>query len=757
TLCLAVLLGLSFQPLRQATASESWMSYLYMNDIRGLAATEEGIWCATGGGVLFYDFALSGFRTWNRTATGLGSDSLSCAAVFEGSQIAFGTEQVGVCIYEPDRGLWYNYNSMTWQIASDQVLFMREEMPWRLIGSQGGFVALRDGDVRWACQQGLDICGLPGWDVSAGIYYDGALWFGTLPGESAVGGVGRLDDSTGVWDILSTNLPSLDVADFAVWGDSLFCATSNGICVWTDVGWDAREDGLPSGFSILDLHAGSTRLLAAGSGGNGGVFAWEPAAGEWMRLGSQILQARCITEGSDGIIWAGTSAARSGAHYLLPEEDGLWEFVGEVWIQHRHAGPHPVQNYRTLHCDQDGRLWGATASPAWRIVLLDSGRWSFFDSSNSPLTDTWVFDIRVEGDQVWVGHCCCNMIEKPCNMNIWSLGDTTITLMEPVYNIWDSAKDSQGNLWFASYYEHPEENPELAKGFFHWNAATGAWTQYSKETTGGLLLSDAVAAITVDWPYLWIGHIADGATRVNLGSDGLPLLYGFAWTQYSSDTDEPLAGNRVTSMASRPGEVWIGTDNGLSLHDAEGWWIFRQRPGGLPGNEIKDIALTDDGAAWIAVRGEGVTRMSRSPSGGFAFERFGPPDLVSPNVQVMTAGSEGRDLWVGTSAGLSHYIPRAALADEQFSEVYVYPNPYNPHCGESVRFVNLPGSAERGVVVDVSGRVIHRFERKWPDDGFWDGRDTDGDLVAPGLYIVRVATPQGWLSGQIAVLDLPCD
>jgi ligand-binding sensor domain-containing protein len=213
----------------------------------------------------------------------------------------------------------------------------------------------------------------------------------------------------------------------------------------------------------------------------------------------------------------------------------------------------------------------------------------------------------------------------------------------------------------------------------------------------------------------------------------------------------------VTSLAARSGEIWIGTDNGLSLLGQDGWSLFQEHYIGLPGSEIKDVALTADGASWVAVSGKGVTRMTRRAAGGFTFERFGPPELVSPNVQVVAAGSGERDLWVGTDAGLSHYIPRATLPDPPLEEIALYPNPFNPACGQMLRFAELPGSATRGVVVDLTGRVLHRFGRKWSDDAFWDGSTPDGDLAPPGLYIVHVATPQGNLTGQVAILDLPCD
>jgi hypothetical protein len=262
----------------------------------------------------------------------------------------------------------------------------------------------------------------------------------------------------------------------------------------------------------------------------------------------------------------------------------------------------------------------------------------------------------------------------------------------------------------------------------------------------------------VQEPYLWIGYASDGVSRCRLDGDGHLTDQPLDWTHYlTTSPASPLAGDRISTMASRPGELWIGTDNGLSYQSDSGWRILRERFDGLPGNEILDVALTDDGAAWVAVRGAGVTRIQTTPSGGIAYQRFDAPELVSPDALVVARGSQGRDVWVGTSAGLSHFVPTADLTTTTSDILAIYPNPYNPACGDPVRFVELPGTAESGVIVDASGRILQRFGRKWGGDAFWDGRDPDGRPVAPGLYIVRAATPQGWLSGRIAVLDLPCE
>ncbi|MCP4249504.1 MAG: hypothetical protein GY778_20880, partial [bacterium] len=449
---------------------------------------------------------------------------------------------------------------------------------------------------------------------------------------------------------------------------------------------------------------------------------------------------------------------RSLGDFLYPLEDGLWEYTAGVWLQHRHDGPHPVENYKALDCDGQGRLWAASGTKGWRLELLSGGSWSVFTPDDDIFSNTWIWDLRADEEGLWVGHCCCKELTAACNLNHWVLGDSLATVFEVPFNVWDSAEDVHGNLWFASYFERAEEFPDAALGLFHLNRQTQVWTHYDIETTAGLLHSNVVTAVAADERYLWIGHAGEGLTRARLDSRGLPYLNEGAWTHYNADdVGSTLAGNRIAALATRSGQLWIGTDNGVSLRHDNGWDIYREHFAGLPGSEVRDIALTEDGAAWIAIGGKGVTRMTPQPDGGYAFERFGPPDLVSPDVLCLTPGAGRRDVWVGTSAGLSHYIPRAELPAEQFTEVPVYPNPYNPACGEPLRFADLPGRADRGLVVDVSGRILETFSGKWVGDAFWDGRDPDGEAVAPGLYVVRVATPQGWLTGRVAVLDLPCD
>jgi ligand-binding sensor domain-containing protein len=744
-----------------------WVTHLYMNDIRDLAVTPDGVWCATGGGALFYDFALAGFRAWNRTADGLASDTLTAVEVLADGRIAFGTPSSGISLYDPGQGLWSNVTSLTWPIASNSVTFIREQDRWRFIGSRpligagGGFVAWRDGEVREACQDGLDICGLPGWDVTAGIEHEGALWFGTWPGTGSLGGVGRLDyAAAGQWDTVSVGLPSLQVVEFAVWQDSLYCATTQGVAVWTGASWSTRSQGLPYGGAVTDLCAGPTRLLTSKSGPIAGVFEWQPSAQSWARIGPDTLnlQAYCVAEGEDGIVWAGMSALKSGSNWLEPAADGIWEYVGGTWIQHRKDGPHPVATYRALTFDERGQLWAATAvgGRGWRVARLSDGAWSFYDQSNTELSNAWVLELLAYDNRLWVGHCCCPLATQDCRLNIWDPENTSVAVHDSIFNIYDTATDDWGNVWLASWYE---KVIPAAMGLFHYDRATGEYTQYSVESTGGLLSSNQVTAVEVEGRRLWIGFQGDGVTRVRLDSDGFPEMSAWSWVHYSADdVGSPLHNNSIRALAARPGEVWIGTTDGVALwEEGDAWRIFRPSPWGVPGAEVTDIKLTDDGATWVSMRGDGVTRITRDVSSGFNFQTFTAPDIVSPDAAVLAVGPNGRDLWVGTDSGLSHYIPAASATAAETRDLRVYPNPLRPACGDAARFLELPGTATRGTVLDVSGRVVARFQDVLAGDAFWDGRDLAGEGVAPGVYVIRAMTPRGWLTGRVAVLDLPCD
>lgn len=95
------------------------------------------------------------------------------------------------------------------------------------------------------------------------------------------------------------------------------------------------------------------------------------------------------------------------------------------------------------------------------------------------------------------------------------------------------------------------------------------------------------------------------ASPQGVGSRGLDGR----WTLYTGADGLPY--NDFTCVAAGPGGVWFGTTNG-AIQFAEGEWRFRQGRRWLIDNHVNDIAVTPDGAAWIATSG-GVSRITSLP------------------------------------------------------------------------------------------------------------------------------------------------
>ncbi len=776
------LAGLLLPTIVSASDSE-WTTHRYMNDIYDIEVTEDGVWCASDGGALFYNFDSDDLEIWHRNRNGLASDTLTSVSQLSDGRIAFGTVGSGVSVYNRDNGIWYNYNSSVWSLADNAIRFIREDGLWRIIGTPKGFSAFyNNGDSSWnkLCQEGIDFCDLPGWDIRCGIFFDGYIWLGAWSGNEEGAGVARLNYNNpaatpGTYDTADDGLTSLDIREFAVWNDQLYCLSQSAVSLWDGQQWVTANTGLPEvsdRIGYRDINSGSSRLYVAVSGESaespnellGGIFYLDPGETTWARLGSGRFHSESVAEGSDGVVWVGTVSRKLTSFNWYSDHneiDGLWEYVGETWIQHRHDGPDVVSTYRDIGISESGVLWCASAANGrgWQLMKNDHSDWSTYTEYNSQISNYWILNLTMDGENLWLGHCCYQNLPP---LDYWISDTPDVTVYHPPFNIYSSARDQWDNIWFGSWYEAAAEYPEWACGLHHWNNSSETLTAYTNESTGGLLVSNSIAALTTEGSNLWIGYMDSGVSRVKLNSDGSLSLDSSDWTHLTYNT-LVLASDAVTALESRPGEVWIGTSSGLSIWKAndglETWEVYRSSYNQLPGSQVTDIALTDTNG-WIGIAGHGVTRMSYdNPTEAYEFTTYTTPEVVNPNVRVVLAGNQGEDIWVGTENGLSYYTPGISSEIETVENLEVYPNPYKPICGESLYFKALPGAATSGVIVDVSGRIVHRFDQaKVSDSVLWkDGRDLNGNLVAPGLYVVKVSTPQGWLTGNIAVIDFSCD
>ncbi|MDO8606649.1 MAG: two-component regulator propeller domain-containing protein [Phaeospirillum sp.] len=126
-------------------------------------------------------------------------------------------------------------------------------------------------------------------------------------------------------------------------------------------------------------------------------------------------------------------------------------------------------------------------------------------------------------------------------------------------------------------------------------------------------------------------------------------------------THDPMIGaslgdNSVTGlMIDRSGLVWVSSLRGVHRHILSNQRIMtvvRRGQGGLPGPDVRGVAATEDGKAWLGFRAEGVALLDpmanviRTVSPG-----TGPGDLPGGVVQAIADTADGQ-LWVGQDGGL---------------------------------------------------------------------------------------------------------
>ncbi len=161
----------------------------------------------------------------------------------------------------------------------------------------------------------------------------------------------------------------------------------------------------------------------------------------------------------------------------------------------------------------------------------------------------------------------------------------------------DVSPAADGNLWISSYNQ----------GFDYFNKETKEFFHYNRNNVTGLP-SNRVLTIKDDMKgKVYLGHESDGLSIVDI-KKRITLNFRHNPTDKNS-----LPGNEIKSLfIDSNGNVWIGTNNGLSLFnpDTQTFSTFKhnpKNPNSLLANNIFDIRVTNDNRLWLCSENGGVS------------------------------------------------------------------------------------------------------------------------------------------------------
>jgi hypothetical protein len=172
----------------------------------------------------------------------------------------------------------------------------------------------------------------------------------------------------------------------------------------------------------------------------------------------------------------------------------------------------------------------------------------------------------------------------------------------------------------------------------------------------------------------------------------------------------PPSGLTATASEGVVRLAWEGSDSPVS-----GYVIYRNSTGRPPWTKIGTVPA--ESAAFVDANVyPGVEYFYTAT----ASNRFGTESEFAEAVSVV--------------------IPEAAptLSEETLDRVFVAPNPYHLDSGRPVEFRNLTRRATIRIYT-ASGDLVKRIEhRNGASTEPWDGRNENGDRIAPGVYVYHI-------------------
>ena len=301
----------------------------------------------------------------------------------------------------------------------------------------------------------------------------------------------------------------------------------------------------------------------------------------------------------------------------------------------------------TLHRDRSGTMWVGTEDGLSRQDSVSGALLSVFGASNRPngISEGDILSMLPLSDgTVWLG-----------------LRTKGIDIVDPLHGhlktITPSSDNPENTLPRAFLYsmtEVPDGDIYLGtfKGLYRTDRTASAVHRVPIEGRDANL---GVTAILRADDKLWLAGEKDGLWSIDADRTAHKAPEHFA----GDDLTDP----RLTTLAlGTPGDLWIGTRNGLNrmtlaTRKIEQISAAPAEPGGLSAGFISSMMMDQAGRLWVATMGGGIDVLVGERHGKLIFHTIGITDgLPDSNVDTVLADRRGR-IWAATDSGIAVIDP----------------------------------------------------------------------------------------------------
>lgn len=318
--------------------------------------------------------------------------------------------------------------------------------------------------------------------------------------------------------------------------------------------------------------------------------------------------------------------------------------------------------------------------------------------------------------------------------------------------------DKDGNLWVTVCFAQPQ---------IHVLSKSGKWSSLTYNILAqGINYGKILAASNnYKWVIIPRGYglfiFDDNGSIDNISDDKYKKISLI-------DEDGAVISNEIFSIAEdKNGYIWIGTNKGVAVfyHPED---IFKtENPSArkikVPrnnGTNEADILLANeivtsivvDGAnrKWFGTQNGGVYYTSADGVEQIHHFTTDNSPLLSNNILSIAIMPNTGEVFFGTSNGIISYRNNVTEGNENYNNVYVFPNPVKyDYIGDII----VTGLVENSYVkiTDLTGNIV--FETKSQGgQAIWNGKNANGNKVRTGIYLVFSADKDGQLSNVTKIL-----
>ncbi|WP_291909065.1 hybrid sensor histidine kinase/response regulator transcription factor [Chitinophaga sp. CB10] len=348
----------------------------------------------------------------------------------------------------------------------------------------------------------------------------------------------------------------------------------------------------------------------------------------------------CVIQDDRGLIWLGTD---HGGVTIVDKKDG---FRSETLVNIPDDPKSISQNtITTIYKDDKGIIWLGTYKMGVNYYNSGIVQFPYYHRKEGgpgglPYDDVNRFVEDKQGN-LWIGTNGGGLIyfnrqQKTFRQYLHDADKNT----GPGSNVIVSLYIDHNNvLWIGTYTG--------GLSSFDGNKFT-TWRHDDKDTTS--LYDDSVWEILEDKNHtLWIGMLSGGVDRFD------PATGKF---EHLANKPGALLSNRVSVMIEdSKGNIWIGTDAGISVNGSDGKVLqtYRTQPGknSISHDNINCLLEDSNGNIWVGTR-EGLNLINRKTG---KIEVFTLADGLPDNLMLNILEDKQHTLWLTTPNGLCNVIP----------------------------------------------------------------------------------------------------